>query len=201
MNDEIKKAVVSRRSVYALGSGSQVSREEILNIVNTAVDYVPTAFNSQSSRAVILMGQAHIRLWEIVEEALKKVVPNGVLGEKTKAKLNGFAAGEGTILFFDDAAKTASLEKAFPLYAENMAPWAEQTVGALQYLVWTLLENEGLGANLQHYNPLIDDAVKTEWNIPSNYRLRSQLVFGKKLGEAAPRPHMPLDQRVQFFDK
>ena len=29
----------------------------------------------------------------------------------------------------------------------------------LQLVVWTALEAEGLGATLQHYNPLIDDEV------------------------------------------
>jgi predicted oxidoreductase (fatty acid repression mutant protein) len=201
MKNEIRQAIVNRRTIYGIGRGSGVSQETILDIVRTATDYVPTAFNSQSSHAVILMGKAHERLWEIVAEALKKVVPGGVLSDKTKAKLDGFSAGEGTILFFDDSAKTAMLEKAFPPYAENMVPWAEQSVGALQYLVWVLLEDEGLGASFQHYNPLIDDAVKAEWKIPASYRLRTELVFGKKLKDADPRPHLPIDQRVQIFDK
>lgn len=34
-----------------------------------------------------------------------------------------------------------------------------------QLVVWTALETEGLGATLQHYNPIIDDEVKNEWNI------------------------------------
>jgi len=31
---------------------------------------------------------------------------------------------------------------------------------------------------LQHYNPLIDEAVAKEWNLPESWKLRGQLVFG-----------------------
>lgn len=34
---------------------------------------------------------------------------------------------------------------------------------------WVALVDKGLGANLQHYNPVIDEAVAKEWNIPSNW--------------------------------
>ena len=47
-----------------------------------------------------------------------------------------------------------------------------------QLVVWTGLEAEGLGASLQHYNPLIDDEVKQEWNVPANWKLIAQMPFG-----------------------
>ncbi len=63
-------------------------------------------------------------------------------------------------------------------YAENFPIWSHQASGMHQLVVWTGLEAEGLGASLQHYNPLIDDEVKTEWNVPANWKLIAQMPFG-----------------------
>lgn len=49
----------------------------------------------------------------------------------------------------------------------------------LQLFVWTALENEGLDASLQHYNPIIDEEVKKQWNIPESWKLIVQMPFGK----------------------
>lgn len=69
----------------------------------------------------------------------------------------------------------------------------------LQYVIWTALEIEGLGANLQHYNPIIDDEVKQEWNVPSNWKLIAQMPFGKKVAEAGDKDFMPLEERIKVF--
>ena len=37
------------------------------------------------------------------------------------------------------------------------------------------IEDAGLGASLQHYNPLIDDEVKENWNPPSKWKLIAQM--------------------------
>jgi predicted oxidoreductase (fatty acid repression mutant protein) len=39
-----------------------------------------------------------------------------------------------------------------------------------QFAAWTALEAEGLGANLQHYNPLPDQKASEIWNIPLGAR-------------------------------
>jgi uncharacterized protein len=65
--------------------------------------------------------------------------------------------------------------------------------------VWTALEQEGLGANLQHYNPLIDQQVVKEWGIPAHWVLKSQLVFGKPAANAqlAEKTFKPVEERVK----
>lgn len=50
-------------------------------------------------------------------------------------------------------------------------------------LIWSALEAKGLGANLQHYNPIIDDEVKKTWNINSDWELVAQMVAGGIVGE------------------
>lgn len=74
--------------------------------------------------------------------------------------MDSFKAGYGTVLFFEDQSIVKSLQEQFALYADNFPIWSQQTSGMHQLVVWTALEGEGLGATLQHYNPLIDDEVK-----------------------------------------
>lgn len=38
----------------------------------------------------------------------------------------------------------------------------------IQFAVWTALETEGLGASLQHYNPIIGAEVAKAFEIPSS---------------------------------
>ena len=68
-----------------------------------------------------------------------------------------------------------------------------------QYAVWTALEAEGLGANLQHYNPLIDSKVAAQWNIPSDWDLSGQLVFGTPMGEPSKKTYTSVEERFKSF--
>ena len=72
---EFNKMVENRRSYYAIDKKSPVSDQEIREIVEHAVKYVPSAFNSQSARVVLLLGENHDKLWEITRETLRKIVP------------------------------------------------------------------------------------------------------------------------------
>jgi len=200
MNKSLVESLKNRHTIYALGKNSKVKSEKIVALVKEITDAVPSAFNSQSQRAVVLTGSAHDKLWGIVLETLRKIVPPAAFA-KTEAKVNGFAAGEGTILFFDDEAVTSELIKAFPLYADHFRPWAEQQNGMLQLAIWVALENEGLGVNLQHYNPLIDEEVKATWGLPKEWKLRAEMVYGEKLAEPDERDHQAIDTRVLTFAK
>ena len=77
--------------------------------------------------------------------------------------------------------------------------WATQSNAMLQFAVWTALEAEGLGANLQHYNPIINAKVAEEWKIPSNWKLSSQLVFGGRTGEAGEKEFKPVEDKVKAY--
>jgi predicted oxidoreductase (fatty acid repression mutant protein) len=67
--------------------------------------------------------------------------------------------------------------------------------------VWTALESLGFGANLQHYNPLIDGPVAKQWDISSDWRLIAQLVFGSPEGEPGEKTQKPIEERVKIFGK
>lgn len=53
-----------------------------------------------------------------------------------------------------------------------------------QFILWTALNKEGLGVNLQHYNPPIDKRLETDFDVPETWSLKAQMVFGKP--EAGP---------------
>ena len=52
-----------RRTHYGLSKVSTVSNDELKSIVEQAVMHVPSPFNMQSGRAVILTGEASDKLW------------------------------------------------------------------------------------------------------------------------------------------
>ncbi|MFV0558759.1 MAG: nitroreductase family protein [Enterococcus sp.] len=187
-------SIKNRRSIYALGRNVALETNEIEGIIKEAIKASPTAFNAQSPRAVILFGEAHDKLWAITEAELKKVTPEAAFAN-TQAKLAGFKAGLGTVLFYKHQDTVTSLQEQFELYADNFPIWAEQSNGIATANVWVALNEAGLGANLQHYNPLIDNPVAEEFAIPNNWVLRSQLVFGSKEGEAGEKEHLADEER------
>lgn len=68
-----------------------------------------------------------------------------------------------------------------------------------QYIVWTALSDMGLGVNLQHYNPLIDEAVKVHWNLPNEWKLVAQMPFGELLSPAGEKEIMPTEKTLRVF--
>ena len=68
-----------------------------------------------------------------------------------------------------------------------------------QYALWCLLEAEGLGVNLQHYNPLIDTRLESMYGVPPTWSLKSQMVFGKPTGQPGQKVVKGVEERVKFF--
>ena len=181
-----KNLYQNRRSQYVLGRNLPLAENEVLEIIDNAVKYSPSAFNSQTAHAVVLLGDNHQKLWDITFEELGKFLPNEDAKTATKAKLDGFAAAYGTILFFEDHDVVKGLQEQFPSYADNFPLWSEQSTGIASFAVWNALAEAGVGANIQHYDPVIDERVAKEWNIPTNLVLRAQMPFGEIVGEPAP---------------
>lgn len=199
MKKSFDEAIKSRRSYYALADKSPVSDEEIEKIIDWAVMYVPSAFNSQSTRVVLLLGQNHKKLWAIVKETLRPMVPPEAF-KATEAKIdNSFAAGYGTVLFYEDQQVVRKLQDSFPLYKEKFPEWSVQTSAMHQLAIWTMLEDAGFGASLQHYNPLIDDEVRRTWDLPADWHLVAEMPFGVPVQEPGPKEFQDLDTRVRVF--
>ena len=152
------EALKNRRSIYAIGNQVDLSNQELTDLIQAAVKESPSAFNSQSSRAVILLDDASKKFWQITEDALKLLTPADAF-ENTKQKLASFAAGKGTILFYEDTAVVKGLQEQFALYADNFPIWSEHSTGIAQHSVWVALNETNIGASLQHYNPVVDEEV------------------------------------------
>lgn len=103
------------------------------------------------------------------------------------------------ILFYEDQSVVNAMQEKFALYADRFPVWAGHTDAMLQFAVWTALEAEGLGANLQHYNPLIDARVADTWKVPADWKLAATLVIGGKGGEAGPKDFLPQEQKFKSF--
>src|SRR5690606_42115427 len=112
------KEIKHRRTIYANGKNVSLEQAEIENIIKDAVKHSPSAFNSQTSRVVILFGESHEKFWNIVRETLRDLISAEAF-EGTNTKINGFAAGYGTALFYEDQDIIKSLQEQFALYADH----------------------------------------------------------------------------------
>ncbi|RFU29979.1 hypothetical protein B7463_g6343, partial [Scytalidium lignicola] len=197
----LEAIIKNRRTYYALDKSSTISNDKIQEIVKNAVLHVPSSFNFQPVRVVVLFGAEHDKFWEAVKAALKPLVPDATAWAASEARVNGFKAGYGSVLFFESKKVTQAQQEKFPLYAAKFPLWTAQSDAMHQYAVWLGLEAEGLGANLQHYNPLIDEFVQKTWGIDADWELNAQLVFGTPIAGKGPaeKQFQPLEDRYKVF--
>ncbi|WPC44222.1 nitroreductase family protein [Clostridium sp. JS66] len=198
MEKNFYSAVADRRTFYGISKEAVTSDERIKEIIEYAVKYAPSAFNSQSARVVLLLGKHHDRLWDITKEALRRIVPADKFSS-TENKINSFQSGYGTVLFFEDNSVIEGLQEKFPAYKDNFPIWSQQSSGINQYIIWTSLEIEGFGVSLQHYNELIEEDIKKEWSIQNNWKLIGQMPFGKPTAQPDEKQFQPLEDRVKVF--
>ncbi|MEC0264508.1 nitroreductase family protein [Paenibacillus anseongense] len=198
MEKDLFTALRERRSIYGISKESSISDQRIQEIIEETVTHTPSAFNNQTTRVVLLLGEQHNKLWDITTEVLKALVTADQFSS-TQQKMNGFRNGYGTVLFFEDQSVIDSFMEQYPSYQEHFPIWSQHTSGMHQLVIWTALEAEGLGANLQHYNPLIDERVKTEWKLPKNWKLIAQMPFGKPTVSVGEKKFNPIQDRIKVF--
>lgn len=95
----------NRRTIYKLGKTSPVPDSQIEDLVNAAIHHVPSSFNTQSTRLIVLLHQEHEKLWDIVIDTFGELVKTGAVSEemwkdRTLPKLQGMKNGVGTVSFF-----------------------------------------------------------------------------------------------------
>ncbi|WP_180090236.1 MULTISPECIES: nitroreductase family protein [unclassified Acinetobacter] len=190
--------IEQRRTIYSIGNNVSLSQDEIEKTIKNAVRLSPSSFNSQTSRVVILFGDAHQKFWNIVRETLRKIVPADAF-EGTNGKINSFAAGFGTALFYEDQAVVKALQEQFALYADNFPVWSEHSTAIAQFATWTALAEKNIGASLQHYNPIVDAETAAEFDVPDQWKLRAQLVFGSIEAPAGEKTFIADEERFKTF--
>jgi hypothetical protein len=90
-------AVKSRRTFYQINKKAPISDDKIIGLVNDTVLHVPSCFNSQSTRVVVLLNEDHDKFWDYVFEVLQPMLPDEQQKATTKARIDGFRAGYGSV--------------------------------------------------------------------------------------------------------
>jgi uncharacterized protein len=83
----------------------------------------------------------------------------------------------------------------FPQFSEHSDAMA-------QIQIWTALELEGFGANLQHMAafPTAEEAIRKEWNIPAEWSLKANMNFGGLAQDLPAKPEkLPIDETLKVY--
>ena len=185
-----------RRSRYVLTDKIPLTEQQIENLLSLCLKHCPSSFNSQSARMVLLVGEKHRQFWQLTLQCLQPMLSAEQL-PLTRKKIEGFAAAYGTILYYDDTEVVKGLQNKFPAYAENFPVWAQQANGMLQFAVWTALAEAGIGASLQHYNPVVDASAAKAYGISPAWKLVAQMPFGTSAAPDTQKTFLPLDMRFK----
>jgi len=185
-----------RRSVYALDKKLPISKEQVFDIISKATEYVPDAFNMKSQRVLVITGDKNKDFWNGVYDVLVRVSGENLSRDRT----DSFMAGYGTILYFYDRDTVDEYKKNFSLYANNFDNWAMQSNAMLQFAIWTAFATIGVGASLQHYNPIIDDMVRKLFNVPENWVLVAQMPFGGVAVKPEEKQSEDVAQRIKVVE-
>ncbi|KGN71247.1 nitroreductase family protein [Porphyromonas sp. COT-239 OH1446] len=192
-----KGALAHRHSHYALRPEWVASRETVEALLGSVLQTVPSAFNSQPVRMVLLTGEAHASHWKLVEDALIGLMGQEAYEANTASKIRqAFASGVGTVLFFDVPSVTEGLQASFPSYAANFPIWAQQVQGSHQHSVWMGLDMLGFGASLQHYIGMVDSEIKALAEVDASWVLTAQMPFGAPLAEVSGKEKLPLSETL-----
>ena len=153
---------------------------------------------------MVLLKDEHQTLWDLADSVAKATAPEEIYNKMLGKMVQGFRAGYGTVLWFEDQDALEGLRAKNPLFGHLVPHWSEASSGMHQYLVWMAFQLEGLGCNLQHFNfmPEFIDEVQKRWDLPKTWKLKSQLVFGAPtdgLARKRERTYAPLEERVKVF--
>jgi len=197
-SDSFLTAVKDRRSIYTLSAESTIPDSKIEEIVKYAVTWAPSTYNVQSARAVVLFKENHQKLWDIVKKHMADVPLEGGMRAYMDGRIAGWRASYGTVMWFEDQVALDGLAAKNPMVGPMLTEWSDHSTGIHQFIVWTALEAEGLGANLQHFNfhPGITAEIKSTFDIPEPWKLKAQLVFGKPSEGAKDKTFEPIEKRV-----
>lgn len=187
----MKDILEKRRSYYQLNKALPMAEQEVQTLVEDILSLVPDAFNMKSQRLVLALGEKQEQLWDAIYDAFS--------GKVAREKIDSFKAAAGTVLYFTDRSVIEAMQAQYALFAENFPVWASQANGMLQFSVWAALREQNIGASLQHYNPVIDDAVRKLFALPESWQLVAQMPFGGIAAEPEAKDAEARDARIRVF--
>lgn len=185
---KITESLELRRSYYNIKKELPVEESQVIELIRKVTELVPDAFNMKSSRVVLALGEKQDLLWDTIYDVFG--------GKVAREKIDSFKAGAGTVLYFYDREVVNQAQENFSRYAENFPDWARQSSAMLQISIWSGLRELGIGASLQHYNPVIDDKVRELFGLPESYVLIAQMPFGGIGEEPGAKEKEDIKKRV-----
>ncbi|KAI6758730.1 hypothetical protein HG530_010970 [Fusarium avenaceum] len=196
MSDNFLTEIRTRRTCYSIEAKSPISDARIVEIAREVVKHSPSSFNCQSTRLVILLRDEHVRFWEMAKECFKATMQPDVYSGYEK-KLSQRQEAYGTVLLFEDLDVVREYQAKFPRFATHLPQFSEHNNAIQAFNLWTALSLEGLGCNLQHINPIMDQRIIGQWDISPQWSLKAQLVFGQPTGEPAhEKAFQPVEDRL-----
>lgn len=187
---KILESLQTRRTYYNINKNLPVNEQQVIDLVKEATALVPDSFDMKSARVVVALGEKHDLLWDTIYDVFEGKVP--------REKIDSFKSGYGTVLYFYDKNVVAGMQEQFAAYADNFPWWSAQAVGMLQISIWSGLRELGVGASLQHYNPVIDEAVRKLFDLPDHWALNAQMPFGGIAQEPDAKAAENIDVRVKI---
>ncbi|KAJ5506088.1 hypothetical protein PEX2_083170 [Penicillium expansum] len=202
--DQWLEAAAYRRSVHGLAGTSKVSDERVQEIVSKVLSFAPSSYNTQPVRISLAFGEKHKELWSIIlkeaEPVLKSISP--ALWEKLGPLFQSHKAAYGSVLFWERGQTTKEAAETHKATGHMFGEWGDHSQGIHQIFVWTALELEGLGANLQHMNaiPPIEAAMKKFAGVPEDYKLKAHLNYGDKQAAHPETPNkLPIEETLTIL--
>lgn len=192
--------VEKRRSIYALGANSNYSTQEISHTIRAVVKQVPTAFNSQTTRVVVLFDEANTKFWNHIYDVQQEIL-EGNMWSMMSGIIAGAKSGIGTVLFFEDVDAASNM----PTQGTRTEAYKQNNNANAQYAVWLALAEMDLGATLQHFNigfeQGFDKTTKDMFNLPASYEMIAQMPFGSIEQPASEKEHIDTDVQVTVIEK
>ncbi|KAM3505604.1 hypothetical protein MY11210_007892 [Beauveria gryllotalpidicola] len=195
-----------RRSVYGLKNTSKVPDRRVKEIVQEVLAFAPSSYNTQPVRVTLVTGAKHTQFWDIIINIAEPILKSAgaEVWDKMSGILQSHKASYGSVVFWEDTNITEEAKKTHASYAHLFDSFGEHASGMNQILVWTALELEGVGANLQHLNgiPPVEEALKKFLNVPASYKLRAHLNYGDEPAahSATVPPKLPASETVKYVN-
>ena len=189
-----------RRSTYVIGKNTDLSQEEISQAIREAMKNVPTSFNSQTSRLVIVFDEANERVWKEIYDVQKDVLDEATWGMMGPV-IEGAGQGVGTVLFFEDR---DAVKAGIPVDENRQSLYKQDNSSNAQYAVWLTLAELGLGGTLQHFNigyeEGFDKVFRDMFDLPESYEMVAQMPFGSIEQEYEAKDYIDSHILVQVPD-
>lgn len=187
MKDYIE-IIKKRRSYYNLSEDVDLTNEEIKYLVEDVMNITPSHMNAETTRIVLLFDDKSKDFWTRVNETFDNSIK--------EEKFHGFYHAKGTALIFIDMNEIWDQEINMPDYSDYFETWGHHSAAMLQLNLWQALRDEGIGASNQHYNPVIDEWVKEDYDLPDHWELVAQMPFGKIEEEPDPKDKKPIEEKL-----